>query len=54
MAASLAEDAPVLIWEWSDPPRRVPYFAELDSQEEDPTKQVLFVRPAEILKEDTR
>lgn len=33
---------------------RVPYWAELDAHEQDPLRQVLFVRPAEILHEDSR
>lgn len=51
---SLADDAPVAIWAWGDAPRRVPYFAELDAQEGDAAKRVLYVRPAEVLAEDTR
>ena len=34
--------------------RRVPCFAELDLKEADPDRRLLFVRPAEILREDTR
>lgn len=51
---SLADDAPVMIWEWGATPRRIPYFAELDAQEPDPAKKVIYVRPAEVLAEDTR
>lgn len=54
IAASLADDAPVVIWQWSDNPRRIPYFAELDATEADPAKQVLYVRPAEVLEESAR
>jgi hypothetical protein len=54
VADSLAEDAPVVIWEMSENPRRIAYFAELDANEPDPAKQVLYVRPAEVLKESSR
>lgn len=52
--ASLADDAPALLYALTDPPRRVPYFVELDAQEPDPAQQVLFLRPAEVLAENTR
>lgn len=54
VAASLDPDAPLVIYEWSATPRRVPYFVELDAFEMDPTKRLLYVRPAEVLNEDTR
>jgi hypothetical protein len=34
--------------------RRVPYYAELDPFADDPAQQILFVRPGEILKPNTR
>lgn len=52
---SMAADAPVLLFEVAGSTlRRVPYFVELDSQEPDAARKVLFVRPAVILKEATR
>lgn len=52
---SLDKDAQVLWFEvQGDAAARVPYFAELDGNEGDPERQVLFVRPAVILKEATR
>ena len=54
VAASLNDDAPLIIYEWSDTPRRVPYFVELDAYEADAAKRVLYVRPAEVLDEDAR
>jgi hypothetical protein len=55
LARSLEPNAPVLLFEVSGTTlQRVPYFVELDSQESDPARKVLFVRPAVILKEGTR
>lgn len=52
---SLAADAAIVLLEdQRGVLRRVPYFVELDRYEEDPAQQLLFVRPAEILKEATR
>jgi len=56
--ASMAEDAKILLYEVTgeDDLERVPYWAELDAQasEENSDEQILFVRPAEILEENTR
>ncbi|MCK6548122.1 hypothetical protein L6R52_19885 [Myxococcota bacterium] len=53
---SLAPDAKILLFE--ERPKaglvRIPYFAELDHHETDPSKQILFVRPAVLLRERTR
>ncbi len=55
IGASLAMDAQILWYEVSPNGLvRVPYFAELDSQETDPASRALLVRPAVILKENTR
>jgi hypothetical protein len=59
VAPSMAADARILYFEVvgsgaSATLRRIPYFAELDSQEPDPTKKSLIIRPAVILKEGTR
>lgn len=52
---SLADTAEiVLLQEAGKSFVRVPYFAELDSHEADPLKQILFVRPAIILPANTR
>ncbi|MBI5516586.1 MAG: hypothetical protein HY909_22565 [Deltaproteobacteria bacterium] len=52
---SLAPDASVLLFEVDGQNlRRLPYFAELDRGATVPDDQVLFVRPAVILKEGTR
>ncbi len=53
---SLSENAAILLYEVGarNSLTRVPYFAELDSGEMDAAKKVLFVRPATILKENTR
>ena len=49
---SLAADAAILLYEESDGAlKRLPYFVELDATAFDPTQQVLYVRPAVILKE---
>lgn len=54
--SSVASDAPIVLLEVSDDgqTRRVPYWAELDVRADEPTDQVMFVRPAEVLKADTR
>lgn len=55
LAASLAEDAPILWFEDAgDRLVRIPYFAELDARETDAARRLLIVRPAVILKEATR
>ncbi len=59
VSASMAADAKILYFEVvgtgaTATLRRIPYFAELDSQEPDPTKKTLIIRPAVILKEGTR
>ncbi len=52
---SLAADAPAMLFEVEGATlRRVPYWAELDSQESDPALKTLFLRPAVILKEGAR
>jgi hypothetical protein len=56
IGGSLDADAEILLFE--DDSKfglvRVPYFAELDRHETDGAKRLLFVRPAVVLKEDTR
>lgn len=59
LAPSMAADARILYFEVvgtgaSATLRRIPYFAELDSQEPDNEKKTLIIRPAVILKEGTR
>lgn len=59
LAPSMAADARILYFEVTGSGatrslRRIPYFAELDSQEPDPAKKTLFIRPAVLLKEGTR
>ncbi len=57
MAPSLAEDAPIAIWDLgpvkakSASPKRVPYWVEFDSTAGVPEKQALLVHPAVILGE---
>ena len=52
---SLDDDAPIVLLEVTDAgTRRVPYWAELDSRAESPEEAVLYVRPAEILRNATR
>ncbi len=52
---SLAGDASILLFEVTGGGlSRVPYFAELDSLEDDPELRTLFIRPAVILEEGTR
>jgi len=52
---SLAADARVLLFEVTGTAlRRVPCWVELDSQEPDSARKILFLRPAVILKEATR
>lgn len=52
--ASLAEDAKILLFEVQESTMsRVPYFAELDSRGTDGSR-LLYVRPAQILKEASR
>jgi hypothetical protein len=59
VAPSMAADARILYFEVvgsgaSATLRRIPYYAELDSQESDPAKKTLIIRPAVLLKEGTR
>jgi hypothetical protein len=55
VAESLAEDAAILLLEVTDAgTRRVPYFAELDALAPEAGPATLIVRPAEILRPDTR
>ncbi|MCA9560681.1 MAG: hypothetical protein KC583_19170, partial [Myxococcales bacterium] len=55
VAESLADDAAILLLEVTDAGvRRVPYFAELDAQAPEGAARTLIVRPAEILRPDTR
>jgi hypothetical protein len=56
VADSLSPEANILLFEVQPKAGlvRIPYFAELDHHETDPTKQVLFVRPAVLLRENTR
>ncbi|MEZ4474366.1 MAG: hypothetical protein R3F60_26990 [bacterium] len=55
IAESITADSPLLWFEDTGAGlRRVPCFAEVDPKERDPQKRLLFVRPAEILKENTR
>lgn len=55
IAGSLEPDAPVLLFRVDGAQLiRVPYFAELDSYEPDPSLQTLLIRPAVILEEATR
>lgn len=52
---SVAADSPLGLFEdTADGLRPIPCFAELDAREADPAVRVLFVRPAVILREDTR
>jgi hypothetical protein len=56
---SMAADARILYFEvtgaaGAETLRRIPYYAELDAQEPDPTQKTLFIRPAVILKEGAR
>lgn len=52
---SVAPDSALGLFEVTDDGlRAIPAFAELDAREVDPAARVLFVRPAVILKEDTR
>ncbi len=55
LSASLADDAKVLWFKVASDGTlsRVPYFVELDSQDPDPAKKTLFVRPGVILEEAT-
>jgi hypothetical protein len=50
---SLAPDAPIVILDTATN-ERVPYFAELDAQTSDPSKQLLLVHPAAALTEGHR
>lgn len=56
LSPSLADDAKLLWFKVSEDGSlsRVPYFVELDSQDPDPAKKTLFVRPGVILEEATR
>jgi hypothetical protein len=57
VSKSIEDDAPIVLLEVRDDgtTRRVPYWAELDIKAKDsPKEQILFVRPAEILKDNTR
>lgn len=55
IADTVNPDAEIVWLEVTDAgTRRIPYYAEADPEAEDPTEQIVFVRPAEILKEDTR
>jgi len=57
IAPSVAEGAPVVLLEVAGDgeTERVPYWAELDARADDvPQKQLLIVRPARILEENTR
>lgn len=53
---SVDPEAPILWWEVQTDGslRRVTYWSELDVQESNPARRTLFVRPAEILRENTR
>lgn len=52
---SIEKDAPLLLFEVSGSTvRRVPYWVERDSLDQDSSRPTVFVRPAEILKEATR
>lgn len=54
---SVSEDAPVVLLKVGDngETERVPYWAELEARTDDsPQKQLLIVRPAQILEENTR
>ncbi len=52
---SLAEDAPILWIEVvNGEARRIPYWAELDSNETTPEKRALFIHPAVLLHENAR
>lgn len=54
-APSLAADAPILWFEQTETGfRRVAYFVDDDTTDPDPVTKTLIVRPAEILREDTR
>lgn len=56
IAPSVEKDAKIVLLEVQSDgsAERIPYFAELDAQADDPKDQVLFVRPAVILEEDIR
>lgn len=55
IADTLADDTDIVWLEVSATgTRRIPYYAELDPFAEDPAEQILFVRPAAILKPGTR
>jgi hypothetical protein len=52
---SIADDSPTLLFEVAGTMlRRVPHWVELDVNESDADKKTLFLRPAVILKENTR
>ncbi|HEX8804862.1 MAG TPA: hypothetical protein VF743_11730, partial [Acidimicrobiales bacterium] len=53
MAASLDRDAPIVLLD-ADTGRRHPYWAEVDSRAPDDAHRLLFVRPAENLREGHR
>jgi len=55
LEASLDESSPSLLFRVSDDGLvRVPHFVELDENEDDPSMQVLFLRPAVILDPSSR
>ncbi len=55
LAASLAADCPTVLLDTStDPPTRVPHFAELDVNGTTPDDQALMIRPVVRLKDATR
>ena len=53
MASSLDRDAPIVVID-AETGRRHPYWAELDSRAPDDAHRLLFVRPAEALREGHR
>lgn len=55
IADTIGPDADIVWLEVTDAgTRRIPYYAEADPAAEDDAEQIVFVRPAEILKENTR
>jgi len=55
ISESLAEDAAIVWLEIVDGEiRRIPWWAELDSNESDPAQQALYIHPAVILREGAR
>ena len=55
IAESMEPDADILLFEVEgDQLTQIPYFAEMDTRVSNPERQVLYIRPAVLLKEGTR